>query len=641
MKSPTHPWLVLAIFLGLACPLAAQDANGKSPAEVFAAAIQNLAAIIEPAKDAEARTLSARVEITQPGPLAKDFAGQSFEFAFQAPSRMRVSGRIDKRPVSLGRDGQTLWAYVPEKKFGVAGEPGRPWFLSAPEKIDTTTLPPFKLPLPREQLILLPLLMNLEALAAEKVDQTDCLVIQATPKPEAIQALKIPRSTLKLWLRANDLLPARIAFQDGAKAPVELTFHDLTLAPAWPDEQWRIPARAGDHVEKTALSHLVKCLSVAVDMATQTIPALGPATGERRVLATEGKGRLEWIDGTRVLFVSGTPREMGHQQGVLLRKEIRHVVNRILYGVGVASSFEKGAWFFGEIEAAQKRINPYIDPRYLAEMDAIAEAAGLQKEEIRLANFFPELFHCSGFALSGKATVDGKLYHGRILDYLRGVGLEQNAVVMIIQPDVGNAWANVSYAGFVGTVTAMNVRQVAIGEMGGRGEGKWDGKPMAQLLREVMERANTLEEALAILRQGPRTCEYYYVVSDAKTHTAAGVAATPERFETIRPGETHERLPEAIADAVVLSAGDRYKKLVERVREQYGKIDAAGARALMRRPVAMNSNIHSALFAPDTLDFWVANADSENVASHTRYTHYNLGDLLKQPADKTPETGAK
>jgi len=35
------------------------------------------------------------------------------------------------------------------------------------------------------------------------------------------------------------------------------------------------------------------------------------------------------------------------------------------------------------------------------------------------------------------------------------------------------------------------------------------------------------------------------------------------------------------------------------------------------------------LFAPDTLEFWVANADAKNVASHTRYTHYDLKELLK------------
>jgi hypothetical protein len=49
----------------------------------------------------------------------------------------------------------------------------------------------------------------------------------------------------------------------------------------------------------------------------------------------------------------------------------------------------------------------------------------------------------------------------------------------------------------------------------------------------------------------------------------------------------------------------------------------------MTRPVCMTSNIHSVLFAPDALDFWVANADAVNVASHARYTHYNLPELLK------------
>ena len=143
-------------------------------------------------------------------------------------------------------------------------------------------------------------------------------------------------------------------------------------------------------------------------------------------------------------------------------------------------------------------------------MDSLASAAGLPREEVRLANFFPEMFHCSGFAVYGKATTDGRLYHGRILDYMRGMGLEQSAVVMVFQPDRGNAWVNVGYAGFIGSVTAMNEKHLAIGEMGGKGQGHWDGKPMAELVREVMEKANTLDEAVEIMRKGPRTCEYYY-----------------------------------------------------------------------------------------------------------------------------------
>ena len=200
---------------------------------------------------------------------------------------------------------------------------------------------------------------------------------------------------------------------------------------------------------------------------------------------------------------------------------------------------------------------------------------------------------------------------------------------MVFQPDQGNAWVNVSYAGMIGTVTAMNEKQVAIGEMGGRGQGRWDGKPMAELLREVMEKAGTLDEAVAILRKGPRTCEYYYVVSDAKTKRAVGIAATADKFETIAPGQSHPLLPHAIPDAVLMSAGERYEELARRVQTEYGKLDAEGARRLMRRPVCMTSNIHCALFAPDSLDFWVANADSQNVAAHARFTHYNLKELLE------------
>ncbi|MDB5172775.1 MAG: hypothetical protein JWN51_1548, partial [Phycisphaerales bacterium] len=383
-----------------------------------------------------------------------------------------------------------------------------------------------------------------------------------------------------------------------------------------------------------AVSHLVKFIGLVPQMLTDKAPTLPPATGERHLVATEGKGRLEMIDGTRVLFLKGSPEEMGHQHGVLLKKEIHRVCDRILYGVGVGSSFERGSWFFGEIEGAEARLEHFMDRRYLAEEDAIARGAGMDVQEARLSNFFPELFHCSGFAVFGKATKDGHIYHGRVLDYLRGVGLEQSAVVIVHQPDYGNAWVNLSYAGFVGSITAMNEKGISIGEMGGKGYGDWDGRPMAHLTREVMEKATTLAEAIKIMRDAPRTCQYYYVIADGKAHTAVGIAATPSEFVTIKPGEYHPLLATPEPDTVMLSAGRRYETLAGRVKENYGTFDADSARKLMDPPVCMDSNIQSVLFEPDTLDLWVANADAKNVASLTRYTHYNLRELLNSATGK-------
>lgn len=606
----------------------AQEAATPAPAQVLTQVLTQLVAMVDAPAGQAPRTFSATLKLSQGAGLPKGIEGRSLDLAFQAPDRLWLATAWEGRRIEVGRDGEDLWIYTPEKKFGVVGSPGKPLFASAPEMKDNQPLGPIKLPIKTEQLAVLPFLMDVKGLPPERIGATACSVLQATAKPEAIDALKLPRGTLQLWVRTNDWLPLRLAYREGRGTEMQLEVVEPQLQAGWPAERWKLRASDGVRVETVARSHLTRFLDVAMRMLGEKVPPLGPATGERRVVAREGDGRLELRDGTRVLFLKGTPEEMGRQHGALLKKDVRELVDHMLFGVGVGSSFEKGAWVLGQIEEAQRRVTPFTDERYFREMDALASAAGLPREEVRLANFFPEMFHCSGFAVFGKATVDGRLYHGRILDYLRGLGLEQSAVVSVFQPDHGNAWVNVGYAGFIGSVTAMNEKGVAIGEMGGRGEGEWDGKPMAQLVREVMERANTLDEAVEIMRKGPRTCEYYYVISDGKSRRAVGIAATPTRFETIAPGESHPQLPHPISDAVLMSAGDRYEELARRVKAGYGKLDAAGARDLMKRPVSMNSNIHCALFAPETLDFWVANADSENVAAHTRYTQYNLKELL-------------
>ena len=621
---------LLALALMLPCRLPAQtDTNALA---WFSAAVTRLGAIVEPPTNQPARTLTVKVKITKAEGLPKAFADRQIALAFQAPDRLRLAAPWEGQELILGRDRQQVWIYEPAKDFGLIGSPDVPPFAGTPEQKNNPPLKPLKLPVGRDQLALLPFLMNLEALPDETLGDAPCHVIKAKVKPEIAAGMKLPAGTLRLWSRTNDALPLRLGYhQDAVDVLVEL--ENPQFVEPWADAKWALPAGPGVHVDTVASSHITRFLAVAMEMLTDHVPTLGPATGDRHVVAREGSGRLEVIDGTRVLVLKGTPEEMGRQHGLLMKKEIHGLVERILYGVGVGSSFEKGRWFFGEIESAQKRLAPFVDERYFREMDALADAAGVPRQEARLANLFPELFHCSGFALFGKATTDGRLYHGRILDYLRGMGLEQNAVVMVFQPDRGNAWVNVGYAGFIGSVTAMNDKHLAIGEMGGRGQGNWDGKPMAELVREVMEKATTLDEAVDIMRKAPRTCQYYYVVSDAKTKRAVGIAATPEKFETIAPGETHPLLPHPSPDTVLMSAGDRYEELSRRVKEGYGKFDDEGARKLMRRPVCMTSNIHSALFAPDTLDFWVANADSENPAAHTRYTHYNLAELLKPEPD--------
>jgi hypothetical protein len=628
LKLRIAAWMLVAALV-LPRIAAARQAETNSPTQVFAGALARLVAIFQPPTNAPSRTFTATLKILKADGVSEELAGHEFEVAIQAPDHLRLSTEWSHQSYIAGRDGEDLWVHVPGKKFGLIGSPNVARFSASPASRDTAPLGPLKLPLPAEQLMLLPLLTELEALPNETVGGAVCRVLKATPKPEAARALKLPRGTFQFWIRESDFLPMRLTYQENNGADVSIELAHPLFSDSVPVTKWKLQPGEGDTIQSVARSHLTRCLNMAIGTLGEKVPTLGPATGERRIIAREGNGRLEMVDGTRVLVLKGTPEEMGRQHGVLMKKNVHQLVDRILFGVGVGSSLEKGTWVLGEIETAQMRLTPFMDDRYLREMDSLATASGLPREEVRLANFFPELFHCSGFAVFGKATADGRLYHGRVLDYMRGMGLEQSAVVMVLQPDRGNAWVNIGYAGFIGSVTAMNEKHIAIGEMGGRGQGDWDGKPMAELVREVMEKANTLDEAVEIMRKGPRTCAYYYVISDAKSNRAVGIAATADKFETIWPGQSHPLLPHGIPDAMLMSAGDRYEELVRRVQASYGKLDAEGARDLMKRPVCMQSNLHCALFAPDTLDFWVANADSQNVAANTRYTHYNLADILK------------
>ena len=465
---PLSLFSVPALLLSFS-PLRAAEAPGAGD---FVAMLQEVAAFVAPEAGAPARAVEVDMAFENATGGVKFLNGRPAKIKFQAPNRFWLGTEIDG-PVSLSSDGTKMWIHVPRKNLLLEGDASVPRFSTRPDSVKAVNIPALKLPVTAAQLSLLPALADIKGTWSGTAGAT----LSVTPNDAAVQSFGIPKATLSLTLPDAGSWPHTLSYNDGKGTAVTLRLKGHTVSDHLPDTAWRPVAEADDKTERVALAHLVKFLDTAVSSIGSRIPTLPPATGARRVIATEGKGRLEDHDGTRVLFLEGTPEEMGRQHGTLVKKEIRRALERILYGVGVGSSFDKGRWFFGEIEEAVRRTGPFIDPRHLREMDAIADAVGMDHEEVRLANFFPELFHCSGFALMGEATEGGKLYHGRILDYLRGVGLEENAVVMVMKPDKGNAWVNVSYAGFIGSVTAMNEKQVAIGEMGGRGEGHWDGKP--------------------------------------------------------------------------------------------------------------------------------------------------------------------
>lgn len=414
------------------------------------------------------------------------------------------------------------------------------------------------------------------------------------------------------------------------KLTVKSSVPSQTAAGNWPGMKTVSLARS--EIER----QLVRGVRRAFEILAPSPLLTNPPQSSRKV----SHGELRWIDGQRVALLSGSPEEVGKAHGELLKSEAGRCIDSVLYTFGTAQTIRTGRWFRSELEAAYKRLAPHIPERHKRETRAMAAALDLNPELVEALNVFPELFHCSGFAVFGKATVDGKLYHGRVLDYMTTIGLQDSATTFIVNVDGQIPFANVGYAGFIGSVSGMNTEAISLGEMGGRGEGQWDGVPMATLMRRALEECSTLDEVMDLWQNSPRTCEYYYVFVDGKTNRAVGVSALPESIEFIHPGQSHPRLGEGVEDAVVLSAGSRLEKLRERVTQKHGEIDAEIGKWLMSRPVAMNSNLHNVLFVPADGILYVANANHKHPAAERPYVKLDLKKLLRS-ANETPTASSE
>ncbi|MBM4041979.1 MAG: hypothetical protein FJ290_26080 [Planctomycetes bacterium] len=457
----------------------------------------------------------------------------------------------------------------------------------------------------------------------ERVPETAPAVFQSTRAPGG--------GKVSLELSPDGKALQRVSWRDeaGREVAIGVALREEAALPHLPTgEDFKTLSPAREEVERA----LGRGIGRALELLAQS------QTGSRlrNETRTADQGRLVVRDGVRVAMLQGSPLEVGYQHGKLLAKETRRVADSVLYVAGLYYTVTKREWFLDTLRAALKRVEPHVPQEYWDEIQGLANGSGISPEEARLASVFPELFHCSGFALFGKATAGGKLLHGRVLDYMMELGLQREAVVFVVKKKNAIPFANVGYAGFTGCVSGMNAEQVAFGEMGGKGEGQWDGTPMGFLMRMGLERAKTLDDAIRIFREAKRTCEYYYVISDGKGPSAVGVAATPDRIEFIQPGEAHPKLAAPVEDAVLMSAGARLAELVKGAKAKHGQFDEAAAIALMKRPVAMRDNLHNVLFVPQDLAFHVANAKGRSPACDQPYARHSLPDLLDEMSKPLP-----
>jgi isopenicillin-N N-acyltransferase-like protein len=204
------------------------------------------------------------------------------------------------------------------------------------------------------------------------------------------------------------------------------------------------------------------------------------------------------------------------------------------------------------------------------------------------------LLGCTALAAMGAATVDGHLYVGRNFDFEGPPLFDSDKAVLFFRPQGKLAFASVAWTGMAGVVTGINEAGIYVSVNALRTDDKSDrGLPVELLLRDVLERAHSLTEAIAVAREHPILVPDLYLFADGQTGEAAVVERSPTRFEVIRSRDilgvaNHARTAPFAKDQANerlrthLSSGARQARVDELLTRYRGSIDALGVQQILR-----------------------------------------------------------
>lgn len=287
-----------------------------------------------------------------------------------------------------------------------------------------------------------------------------------------------------------------------------------------------------------------------------------------------GKGELRYINHVPVLFVEGTPEEIGEQVAELGLKPSGRLLN---YPRDVLQQFYAGfTWKLFVLVGQRMESNFPAD--YKRELDAMV-AAGVDRKRLITANTMfdvVKLVACSSLIVEPNRSTTGKPIFGRNLDFPTAGYLQEYSMVIVCRPQGKYAFVSVGFPGLIGCLSGINEKGLALAVHevmeANDGSKKFDpkGTPYAMNYRRILEECATVEEAEKLLRSMKRTTRNNLAVCDRN----GGVIfeLTPDNVEVRKPTEglcpctnhfcTPKLAPPMVRNLVFTC--DRYKCLVDK-----------------------------------------------------------------------------
>ena len=246
---------------------------------------------------------------------------------------------------------------------------------------------------------------------------------------------------------------------------------------------------------------------------TPAIVSLTPEKrGDRVYLGANWFGQR---DGLPVLYLTGTPFEMGYANGVLTQKLIHRQEDSVVALVNHVAPYR---WMQFTLEFfvtyKNRHMTENITPDLQMEMLGIARGCpdahpemgpyynrilnyhGAQDISYMLMNSPLIRRGCTAFGAWGAATTESHLLCGRNFDWEADPVFDEDRIVIICEPTNGIPFISLAWAGMAGCVSGMNREGVSIIVNGAPSHLPADSAtPTCLVAREVLEHAHNLAEA--------------------------------------------------------------------------------------------------------------------------------------------------
>jgi tetratricopeptide (TPR) repeat protein len=347
-------------------------------------------------------------------------------------------------------------------------------------------------------------------------------------------------------------------------------------------------------------------------------PPAGAGQGQARPRVDIREGRVyvgdSWLSrerGILELHVSGEPFSLGYSHG---RLGTPHLVQIEDYLFGEMRRYVPSAIALGFIKTGvmvkQRNLLDAVPVPLRFEMAGLAEG-----QPDGQGDFLPPyqrivfyhalhditqtiehspLLGCTALAATGSATPDGHLYVGRNFDFEGPPLFDSDKAVLFFRPQGKLAFVSVAWTGMAGVVTGLNEAGIYVSVNALRTDDKSDrGLPVELLLRDVLERAHSLDEAISVAREHAILVPDLYLFADGQSGEAAVVERSPTRFEVVRSKDiigvaNHARTAKFAGDKAnerlrtYLTSGARQARVDELLQRYRGSLDALGVQQILR-----------------------------------------------------------